>query len=315
MKRLLTTTAIVLALGVPVQAQTGGDPVIVYQMETGSDFLASELMGMRVYATETEVGDDVTIPAGGQDAWDHIGDINNLVITNEGEVGAVILGVGGFLGLGEKDVAIDMGEIRFVPEEDNPENVFLVVNTTQEALEAATAFDRHGDTAMMDDAETETAETEAEMAATEETPSDTEVEQAEEASQTEDTAMAASDDAAATDDTMMAPERDMFVAPRIDRPGYMVADPVDLTSETLTGARVYDVNDEDIGEVSELILTDDGTIENVIIDVGGFLGIGEKRVAATYNELSILRSDDGGSFRVYIDATQESLDAQPTYEG
>lgn len=290
MKRLLTTTAIVLALGAAAHAQDDAGPIIVYEMESGSDFLASELMGMRVYATETEVGDDITIPAGGQDAWDHIGEINNLVITSDGEVGAVILGVGGFLGIGEKDVAIDMNAIRFVPEEDNPENMFLVVNTTEAALEAATAFERHGDTAMMEDTETESA-------------------------QTEDTAMAASDDAMATDDTMIAPDRDMFVAPRIDRPGYAVADPVDLTSETLTGARVYGVNDEDIGEVSELILTDDGTIENVIIDVGGFLGIGEKRVAVTYDELSILRSDDGGSFRVYIDGTQESLEAQPTYQG
>lgn len=277
MKRLLTTTAVILAMGTATHAQDDAGPIIMYQMEIGGDFLASELMGMRVYATETEVGDDITIPAGGQDAWDHIGEINNLVITSEGEVGAVILGVGGFLGIGEKDVAVDMGAISFVPEEDNPENIFLVVNTTQEALEAATAFDRHGDTAMMEDTETEMA--------------------------------------AATDDTMTMTERDVFVAPRIDRPGYAIADPVDLTSETLTGARVYDINDEDIGEVSELILTNDGTVENVVIDVGGFLGIGEKRVAVTYDELSILRSDDGSSFRVYIDATQESLEAQPAYGG
>lgn len=314
MKRFLTTSAIVLALSVPVYAQSDGNPVITHEFQSGSDFLASELMGMRVYASETDVEAGATIEPGGRDAWDDIGEIDDLVISRDGEVGAVVLGVGGFLGIGEKDVAINMDQIRFVTEQDNPDNIFLVVNTTQEALEAAAAFERQAGTEAA-------AETASEPAATETpadggTPSDTEVEQAEEVSQTEETAMAASeDDAGATEDTMMAPERDMFVAPRIDRPGYAVAEPVDLTSETLTGARVYDVNDEDIGEVSELILSQNGTIENVVIDVGGFLGIGEKRVAVTYDELSILRSDDGGSFRVYIDATQESLEAQPTYDG
>ena len=36
----------------------------------------------------------------------HIGDINNLVVAKDGSVDAVIIGVGGFLGMGEKNVAV-----------------------------------------------------------------------------------------------------------------------------------------------------------------------------------------------------------------
>lgn len=102
----------------------------------------------------------------------------------------------------------------------------------------------------------------------------------------------------------------------IDRAGYMVADPAELTAERLTGARVYGTDDEDIGEIDELLLTEDGSgVDRVVVDVGGFLGMGEHEVAVTMEELHILRSDDGMDFRVYMDATQEELEAQPEYEG
>ena len=87
-----------------------------------------------------------------------------------------------------------------------------------------------------------------------------------------------------------------------------------LTVEDLTGARVYGINDEDIGEIDDLLLSEDGSqIDGAILGIGGFLGLGEHRIALTMEELQILRSE--GDFRVYVDATQEELEAQPEYEG
>jgi hypothetical protein len=86
-----------------------------------------------------------------------------------------------------------------------------------------------------------------------------------------------------------------------------------LTAEMLTGARVYGVNNEDVGEIHSLLLDANGTIDRAVIDVGGFLGLGEKQVAVTFDELTILRKDGGDDVSVYIDATQEVLEAQPTY--
>ncbi len=118
-------------------------------------------------------------------------------------------------------------------------------------------------------------------------------------------------------DNNLVTDRAMLRNPtNIYRAGYIVAEPAELTAERLTGVRVYGANDEDIGEIDELLLSEDGTtVDKVIVDVGGFLGMGEREVAVTMEELHIMRSDDGMDFRAYMDATQEELEAQPEYEG
>ncbi|MEX2615447.1 MAG: PRC-barrel domain-containing protein [Alphaproteobacteria bacterium] len=60
---------------------------------------------MRVKADDL-VGRNVT-NAGGES----IGDIESVIIDQSGEVAAVIVGVGGFLGIGEREVALDWNEL------------------------------------------------------------------------------------------------------------------------------------------------------------------------------------------------------------
>jgi hypothetical protein len=52
----------------------------------------------------------------------------------------VVLGVGGFLGIGEKNVAIDMASLRKVRESMDANDWFLVVNTSKEMLTNAPAY-------------------------------------------------------------------------------------------------------------------------------------------------------------------------------
>ncbi|NVK15086.1 MAG: PRC-barrel domain-containing protein [Rhodobacteraceae bacterium] len=101
----------------------------------------------------------------------------------------------------------------------------------------------------------------------------------------------------------------------VERDGYMTAEETDLTAEKLTGAAAYDANDEWIGEVSELLLTDEGKVKSAVVDVGGFLGLGEKPVELDLSKIDILRADDGSDLRVYIPMTEEELKAMPDYEG
>jgi hypothetical protein len=97
--------------------------------------------------------------------------------------------------------------------------------------------------------------------------------------------------------------------------GFARITPEDLTTEDLTGAPVFGVNDEEVGEIGQLLVTDNGTLDRAVIDVGGFLGLGEREVAVSFDELTIMRMDDGDDVRVYIDASQEALEQQPEYEG
>jgi sporulation protein YlmC with PRC-barrel domain len=66
-----------------------------------------------------------------------IGDIKDVLLDKSGQVAAVILGVGGFLGIGEKDVAVPFNAIR-VTEKDSKR--YLVMNTTKEALQSAKGY-------------------------------------------------------------------------------------------------------------------------------------------------------------------------------
>ena len=84
--------------------------------------------------------------------------------------------------------------------------------------------------------------------------------------------------------------------------------------DDLDGARVYDANDKWVGEISELIVTEQGEITDAIVDVGGFLGIGEKPVALKLTDLQILRQDGSEEVRIYTAMAEEELEAMPEFE-
>src|SRR4051812_34335396 len=53
----------------------------------------------------------------------------------------------------------------------------------------------------------------------------------------------------------------------------------------LSGVNVYNDNNEKIGDISDVILDKSGKAENVIIGVGGFLGMGEHLVAVPFDKI------------------------------
>ena len=62
---------------------------------------------------------------------------DNKIVDKEGRVTALIIGVGGFLGMGEKDVAIPFSALH-ASEKNN--KWYLVLNTTKDALKTAPGF-------------------------------------------------------------------------------------------------------------------------------------------------------------------------------
>ncbi len=65
----------------------------------------------------------------------------------------------------------------------------------------------------------------------------------------------------------------------------------ELNEETLLNAVVYGAEDQKIGTVSHVHGM--GATTQVIVDVGGFLGIGAKQVALTTSQLTFMRDEDG----------------------
>ena len=77
----------------------------------------------------------------------------------------------------------------------------------------------------------------------------------------------------------------------MDHRKHMPRAPVELSPETLEGATVYGVDDHKIGKVDHVHVG--GAVNQVIIDVGGFLGIGAKPVAVQLADLNFMRDEDG----------------------
>jgi len=63
-----------------------------------------------------------------------VGDVNDLLVDKDGKIGAAIVGVGGFLGAGEKNVAVPPESVQ-AEWKDNA--WYLTLNATKDALKAA----------------------------------------------------------------------------------------------------------------------------------------------------------------------------------
>ena len=70
------------------------------KMMLKNNWRASKLMGLDVY----------------NEANEKLGDINELILDKNGKVNAVVIGVGGFLGMGEHDIAVTMDKLKFIEE-------------------------------------------------------------------------------------------------------------------------------------------------------------------------------------------------------
>jgi PRC-barrel domain len=82
-----------------------------------------------------------------------------------------------------------------------------------------------------------------------------------------------------------------------------------IGTEEVVGKTVVSQQGEEIGEVKEIVLDNDSQQHLAVLDVGGFLGIGEKSVAVAFEELQL--SADG---RIQSNLTRESLQSQPEYD-
>jgi len=67
-----------------------------------------------------------------------IGEIMDVLVDRGGKATALIVGVGGFLGMGEKDVAVPFDAVHVTTKDNN--KYYLVMNATKDALKGAKGF-------------------------------------------------------------------------------------------------------------------------------------------------------------------------------
>ncbi|MGE0233707.1 MAG: PRC-barrel domain-containing protein, partial [Flavobacteriaceae bacterium] len=219
------------------------------------------------------------------DGPESLGDINDLLLASDGTIKAVIIGVGGFLGIGEKAVAVDISRISAV-EQDGER--WLMLEASKEELENAPEFTAEEDR-------------------TAEASDNTQRQAMNERAATDTNKM---DKTADANDRM---QNDKAAAKADDRAAEnQTVDVTKLSAEELIGTQVYGAENEVIGEVSDVVLDGKQQVEAFIVDVGGFLGIGEKPVALDAAKLQISKDEDG-DLTVHTSFTEARLEKQKAY--
>lgn len=242
--------------------------------------LATNIVGQKVYD-------------GTSDDAQNIGSVNDIVLAKGGQAESLVIGVGGFLGMGAKNVAFDFGKAQWA--EKNGER-WLVAQTTKEELQAQPDFNRRA----YDPAPATTAANgpaaPAPMAAV---PSDS------------STPAVAPTDKTAQAPAAMAPDQTQTAA--IDKSALTEMPIGEIRGEDMKGTTVYGANNAKVGEIGDVVLTPDSKPDAVIVDVGGFLGIGEKEVAVGMDNLKFMTDKDGKKY-LYTTFTKEQLEAQAAYD-
>ena len=91
-RALLVGTVVAVSLSGAVHAQTN------FMTQEGSDmWRASKLSGVAIYGPDNR----------------KVGNISDVLMDHSGRATAVVIGVGGFLGIGQKDVAVPYDQVHF----------------------------------------------------------------------------------------------------------------------------------------------------------------------------------------------------------
>jgi hypothetical protein len=130
--KLLAAAALVAVMALPGLAQ-GATPTVEKGRAEKSAALHSGDVSARALLKETVKNA----------ANETIGDVNDVLIGDDGKIAAVIVGVGGFLGMGEKDVALPYDQLVFA--EGAGDDLVVTTSATKESLETAPEYVKQED--------------------------------------------------------------------------------------------------------------------------------------------------------------------------
>ena len=215
---------------------------------------------------------------------DTIGKIESVYLNANGKVDSVIVGVGGFLGVGERYARLHWKDLKI---SDNGEKVMLDMSKDQ--LKAMAPY-KYKD-------------------------------QAERGQVFNDRGIYKDDNRAAADArATTADNRDRATADnRADNRSTANTQSTgdfntqgDVSANAVIGTTVKNANKDTVGSVEDLYVDGSGNIKTVVVSVGGFLGVGTKDVAVKWSDLKQTR--DGSSVALTTSMSKDELKALPDYK-
>jgi sporulation protein YlmC with PRC-barrel domain len=267
-----------------------------------------------------------------------VGDINAVYVGKDGMVDSVIVGVGGFLGMGEREVALKWSDLTVT---DNGNKI--MVNATMDQMKAMPEY-KYSDTTYrgkvfadngisktppmihspasrtgMDRNSQNVAPSTSTATVAPGTP-------ASRSGMDRNTQNVTPSTSTATVTPGMPASRSGMDRDTQDKhPGAMHqadngkhnpamrADGT-MSSNAIVGADVKNASNETIGTVQDLYIDSKGAVKGVVVGVGGFLGIGERNVMLSWDNVKLREGADHDGLIITTDATKDSLKAMPEYK-
>jgi len=245
-----------------------------------------------------------------------IGDIEAVYVTPSGQIDSVIIGVGGFLGMGEREVAVKWTDLKVSADGD-----VITSAMTKDSLKALPEYTYKDKTyrgRVFSDTGVYNADRRADTTPATRTGDTTRTPGS---SSVRDTTPATPPSATAptrTDRPVVGSAPADRTAPA-DRPARTTATVKgftktgEMSAEALIGANVKNKAGETIGEIKDLHLNKDGSIKAAVVGVGGFLGMGERNVLIPWSQIETARENDADLI-VRTEASKDSLKAMPEYQ-
>lgn len=90
------------------------------------------------------------------------------------------------------------------------------------------------------------------------------------------------------------------------------------TMEDLEDADVFDSTGEEVGEVEDILMSNDMSVHSLVIETGEILGLGGSEVVAERGTFTLVTKSkdadfDGFEYQVHMEMTQEELKKLPEY--
>ncbi|MFZ5778766.1 MAG: PRC-barrel domain-containing protein [Pseudomonadota bacterium] len=213
-----------------------------------------------------------------------IGEIESIYIGKDGKVDSVMVSVGGFLGIGDREVRIPWSDLNIA---NNGEKV--TVNMTKDQLKAKPEY-KYPNQSYRGQVFTDTGPWK-------------------DTNTTADTRRPS--DMTRPADTAKGPQNANTAAANTTSTGDFNASG-EMSANALIGASVRNQNRDAIGEIEDVYVDKDGKISTLVVSVGGFLGVGAKNVAVKWSDVNFAR--DGKSLVVTTNLNKDALKSMPDYK-
>ena len=86
--------------------------------------------------------------------------------------------------------------------------------------------------------------------------------------------------------------------------------PNTLRARTLIGLDIKNAQNETIGSIDDVVVDTDGRVQQVVVSVGGFLGVGARSVAISWSDVHF----DATREVAMVNMTKDQLSAQPDFQ-